>query len=123
MRRDRKKIAAVIPNKHNITVMGAISDQLKRPFFLVADSTNEEECRDYFRQLKSQVKPFLANRRKPIIVLDNATAHKTAATMNVLNTMYHPLFLPSYSSNFNSVEWVWGLAKKEVRRRLVLQPW
>ena len=104
MKRDERKIAAVIPHQYHITVMGAIGHYLKRPFFLVADSTNAYEFRDFLRQLKEQIKPYYRSRKKPIILLDNAVAHKTAETMNVLNSKYTCLFLPPYSSTFNSIE-------------------
>ena len=83
-----------------ITIMGSIGNfvlilshlqiligtHLRKPFFLLAESTNEIEFIDYLNQLKTQVKEEYANKSpKPIILLDNHSAHRTAKSMKVLD--------------------------------------
>ena len=51
---------------------------MKEPLFLIAESTNEDEYIDFLKQLKVQVKSEYAYKSpKPIILLDNHSAHKT----------------------------------------------
>ena len=88
-----------------MTVFGAIGTPLSRPLFMVGDSTNEIQFRRFIRRLKERVRTDLAGKKKmPILLLDNASAHKTHISTNLLDTKFSTLFQPPYSCKFNSIE-------------------
>jgi hypothetical protein len=48
--------------------------------------------------------------------MDNHPAHKTPQSLALLRELkFEPLFFPSYSCEFNSVEHVWALCKQKLR--------
>ena len=56
--------------------------------------------------------------RNSVIILDNATFHKSLRTKEILNEHGHKLeFLPPYSPDFNLIENKWAQAKS-IRRKL-----
>ena len=54
-----------------------------------------------------------------IVLLDNASAHKTLLSKRALERKFQPLFQPAHSCRFNNIEFVWGLAKMAVRKKLL----
>ena len=57
--------------------------------------------------------------KKPYLILDNHRAHHAIINRSILNEHFHVLWLPAYSSRFNSIEQVWGIAKISLRRRML----
>ena len=55
---------------------------------------------------------------RPILVLDNAAAHKANDNDKLLNDNFTVLFMPPYSCRFNSIEHVWGVVKQMFKRRI-----
>ena len=51
------------------------------------------------------------------MVFDQLKAHKTYSVIAKLSTKALPLAQVSYSSNFNSVETIWSIAKKDFFKR------
>ena len=56
---------------HRVTVIAGIGTPLSRPVVTVARSTNQEDFRRFLNKLKEAVRPELAYREKPIVLLDN----------------------------------------------------
>ena len=84
---------------HRVTIVGAIGETLTRPVFMCAKSTNAKEFRRFLDMLKVAVRPHLAGtgRPKPIVLLDNASAHKTLLSKRFLEKKFQPLFQPPHS--------------------------
>ena len=63
-----------------------------------ASGTNQSDFRTFIRKLKTTVKSELAGKKfKPVVLLDNASAHKTHLSTNALEILFTPLFQPAYS--------------------------
>jgi hypothetical protein len=60
--------------------------------------TNQKEFRRFLDLLKNAVKPSLAGtgRPKPIVLLDNASAHKTLLSKRALERKFQPCFQPAH---------------------------
>ena len=95
------------------TVYGAIGKCLNRPivYRLEKSSTN---AADYYKFLTEDLLPSITNtRHKPILVFDQFRAHMTDEVILKLSTRCVPLPQVTYSSNFNSIETVWSIAKQK----------
>jgi transposase len=54
---------------------------------------------------------------KCIIVMDNASFHKSAETQDIIKDNGHTLlFLPRYSPDLNPIEGYWGIIKRKLRK-------
>ena len=112
----------VNPNLHFMTggrfvttCYGGIGTCLKKPvvFILRSKTTNEEHYVEFLTELHKQLKPGSG---KPILIYDRHTAHSSNVSWPVVTKWFRPLPQVSYSSNFNSVETVWSLAKRHYFR-------
>ena len=65
---------------------------------MVGSTTDAKQFRAFIRQLKDTVRPELAGKKfMPVLLLDNASAHKAHLSTNVLEQKFTPLFQPAYS--------------------------
>lgn len=67
------------------------------------------------------LKNFLVKDLKPgqIIVMDNATFHKSEATQRIINSAgCELLFLPPYSPDFNPIEKFWANLKRKIKNSI-----
>ncbi len=64
----------------------------------VCIGTNQKEFRSFLDQLKITVKPELQGqgRRKPLLLLDNHSAHKTLMSRKKLEKQFEPIFQPAH---------------------------
>ena len=93
------------PNNHVIddgrfavTVIGAIGKCLQQPVFELYDKTDEKNFIHFLRLLKSKLPPHID---KPIVFLDNHTAHKTKEVKKLLDRYFIPLMNVPHSCQFN----------------------
>ena len=75
-----------------------IGTPLDGPVFMIGDSTNGFEFRRFIEICKLRVRQELAGTGRPmqIMVLDNASAHTSSISMNLLKTKFKPLFMPPH---------------------------
>ena len=102
-----------------ITVMGAISQHLGKPLFTLETSTNGSAFMEFLIKLRQR---FPLKSTRVTIVLDNHKAHRTAdvsALAKKLNFQF--MFMPPYSPEFNCIEALWGVLKKDFKRRVLEQ--
>lgn len=86
---------------------------------MVGLSTCAEEFSDFLEMVANSVGQLPANVDKPILVLDNATAHHAHAVRSKLER-FQVRFLPAHSSPLNSIERLWALIKGRFRQLLGL---
>ena len=107
--------------RFNTTVYGAIGTCLNKPivFRLEKATTNSA---DYIKFLREDLLPAIDNRSrfKPILVFDQLRAHKTEPVMERLEPYVIPLPQVTYSSNFNSIETIWSIAKRSYFKHRLL---
>ena len=82
--------------------------------FELGESTNKVEFRAFLEKVHAQLKPGVV---KPVIVLDNHSAHRSKDQEPWLSDHFTVHFMPPYSCQFNSIEWVWGRLKETFKRR------
>ena len=98
MREDSPVTCALNGTCHRITVFGAIGTPLAKPVFYLAKSTNEEDFLKFLNKVKEAVSPTAQRaREKPVILLDNHSAHKTQKSLKRLNQYFQPLFQTPHS--------------------------
>ena len=88
-------IVALKPNANvfSLTVFGAIGTTLSKPLFHVCDSTNRVDFKKFIRELKVCVRSELWGKKfKPVLLLDNHSAHTTIDSKTVLDTNFEALF-------------------------------
>ena len=104
--------------RHTRTVYGCVGESLAKPVYMFALSTNKI---DYIRFLHLVARSVRSTTGvKPILVYDGHPAHRSRECLAVANLYFRPLQQCSYSCCFNSVEAVWGVAKKDYMKRLLL---
>ena len=112
----------IILNKNRgqgITVIGAISEQLSKPLFMLAKSTNSEEFMTFLKQLRGR---FSSQKDRVIhLVLDNAAAHhNNFVKLLAARLKIELMFLPAYTPELNPIEALWGIIKRDFRKRLMM---
>ena len=90
---------------------GAIGDCLDRPVFMKGKSTNEDEFCSFIRKVAKHVKCEYVGSKRPVVILDNASGHRSKKSRKLLSEHFFPVFMPPHSSFFNSVERVWSVSK------------
>jgi transposase len=100
-------------------VIGAISEQLSKPLFMLAKSTNSEEFMAFLKQLRSR---FSSQKDRVIhLVLDNAAAHhNNFVKLLAARLKIEMMFLPAYTPELNPIEALWGIIKRDFRKRLMM---
>jgi len=95
------------------TVYGAVGECIRGNCFYseIHDSTNQEDFTGFIRNLAAQLVPA-PNGVKPVIVLDNHSAHKGAGRVELLEQFFRIEYTPVYSSPLNGpIESVWSVLK------------
>ena len=77
---------------HRVTIIGAIGANLTKPVFTIASSTNQKDFRKFLKVLKDAVKEEYHCREKPILLVDNASAHTASVTKKELMLKFQTLF-------------------------------
>lgn len=90
-------------------MFGGIGDCLDEPVFMKGKSTNSEDFWFFIEEVAKHIK---IGSKKPVLIMDNATAHTAKINRNRLNDYFIPVYMPSHSSSFNSVERIWAVAKR-----------
>jgi len=102
-----------------ITVMGAISQHLGKPLWSMEASTNSAAFVAFLHKLRQR---FPLKKTRVTIVLDNARAHLTAEAKKVAEELnFELMFMPPYTPEFNCIEALWSVIKKDFKRRVLLQ--
>ena len=100
-----------------ITVFGAISTSFEQPVFVKSTSTNKEGVLRFLPLLR---KSFVDPDQKVFVVLDNHPSHHTKdVTALAANLNFELMFLPPYSPELNSIEALWGIVKRSVKKQLI----
>ena len=102
-----------------ITVMGAISQHLGKPLFTMEVSTNSQAFMSFLHKLRQR---FPLRKTRVTIVLDNARAHQTSDAKKLAEDLnFELMFMPPYTPEFNCIEALWSVIKKDFKRRVLLQ--
>ena len=84
-------------------------------------TTNGANFQKFLQHLKSRLRNAYS-RKRVYLVLDNHTAHATKLSAKLMADLnFYPLFLPAYTSYFNSVENLWALLKQHFMRFMCIQ--
>ena len=102
-------------NVFTIEWVGAIGNCLTDSQFMIGDSTNQIQFRQFMLQVLGNLKEGV---HRPILILDNAGAHRANDNKQFLDDNFTVMFMPPYSCRFNSIENVWGMIKQMFRRRM-----
>ena len=105
--------------QHRITCFGAIGNALKGNMFCqLYNTTNGANFRKFLRLLKANLRNQYSN-RTVYLCIDNHSGHHSEKSLKIMTQLgFTPIFLPSYSSYFNSVEYLWSLMKCHFRKLL-----
>ena len=76
------------PMLKNITVYGAITKALPQPVFFTSTTTNQHEFSRFLDHLIEKTRLL----RRPVLVLDNHRAHKTADNMAKMSEHFEVFF-------------------------------
>ena len=90
-----------------VTLFGAVGSCLKGgTLYMTAPATDIPSFKRFLVELAGAVKdPY--TKRRPYLVLDNHSAHRSAQVREQLER-FHAIFQPAYSSPFNVQETVWA---------------
>ena len=106
--------------RYSCTLIGSIGLCITGGFLLTkARSTNKEDVLEHLKTLKRNLRN---KNSRPYIVLDNCTAHHSRDVVRYLEDHFKPLFMPSYSPFYNSVETLWSQIKRRIKHRLIDNP-
>ena len=95
-----------------MTMIGALALDGFRGFMTIDATTSSDVFHAFVEQ---ELLPHL--RRGDVVVMDNWSAHKTAAVLKTIrNAGAEALFLPAYSPQYNPIEKAWSKMKTMMRR-------
>jgi hypothetical protein len=115
-RKDERVVLPLPGQQKSLTLIGALGLCLTDIFVgRIYDKTNGANFQDLMRVVLSK---FKAGVVKPILILDNHSAHRRRDIRDWLNHHFEVHFMPVSSCQFNSIELLWGLIKRNLRRRL-----
>ena len=91
---------------------------MNKPLFMFAKSTNDEDFVAFLKLLRGR---FAYCKSTTIhLVLDNAAAHHTNYVKQVAAKLKIELmFLPAYTPELNPIEALWGIIKRDFKKRLM----
>ena len=98
----------------SVTVYGAVSRAIPTAVFLTSTTTNAAEFSRFLDHLAEKSRHLA----RPVLVLDNHRAHKTADNLAKAALHFEVVFQPPYSSEANAQETVWAAAKRSYLQRL-----
>lgn len=86
---------------------------------MLAKSTNSEDFMAFLKLLRSK---FMYSKGRTIhLVLDNAAAHhNNLAKQLAAKLKIELMFLPAYTPELNPIEALWGIIKRDFRKRLMM---
>ena len=102
-----------------ITVMGAISQHLGKPLWSLEESTNSFAFMSFLEKLRGR---FPLKSTRVTVVLDNARAHCTTNAKQLAEKLNLELmFMPPYTPEFNCIEALWSIIKRDFKRRVLME--
>ena len=104
----------------NVTVFGAIGSCLKSPVYMLADTTNAHNFKMFVKRIHENVK--FGIEIKPLLVYDGHPAHRSHQSRAVIAKYFTDFLNVPYSCNFNAIEKVWFVAKRQMLKKLLLIP-
>jgi transposase len=111
-RGDKSLRKSVQGSWETITMIGALAIDGFRGFMTIDAGTSAEVFRAF---VSHELVPSL--REGDIVVMDNLSAHKDKATLEMIRAAGgEVLFLPPYSPEFNPIERTWSKMKELMRR-------
>ena len=97
-----------------ITVFGAISTSFDKPVFMKAPSTNKDAVLKFLPLLRNK---FPDPDQKVFVILDNHPSHHTREVVQLASDLnFEFMFLPPYCPELNSIEALWGIIKRNVKK-------
>jgi transposase len=103
-----------------VTLYGAIGNCLTRPQFMTAASTSIDNTEQFLHRLTLSIKTQ-EGAGKPLLVIDNHSAHRSLKIRGLLAENFDVLWLPTQSSPFNSIESLWAFLKNKFRSQVATQ--
>ena len=98
-------------------MIGAISQFLGKPVFSLGKGTTAAGFQDFLRKLR---KRFSTSSRIVTGVLDNHKAHTSPLSKQLTQELNMELmFMPPYSPEFNCIEALWSVIKRDFKRRVL----
>jgi transposase len=88
---------------------------------MLGESTNAEEFVEFLKLVTENLKPEY-QKRKPYLVIDNASAHTKSESKQAIADSFIPMNVPPYSCQFNSIEHLWAVLKHNIRKMLFEAP-
>ena len=96
-----------------MTCYGAIGDCLSRPVYYWANSTRQDHYRAFLSLVHGSVKPEVG---KAFLLQDGHRAHTTNLSKRLASRLFIAFSTVPHSSNFNSIETVWSVAKRNFQK-------
>ena len=96
----------------------AIGNCLTVPYVhLIRGTTNQVFFLEFLRLLTEHIDwNKLEDHKKPYLIHDGHTAHRTAEVVSYMRLHFRPLRIPRYSCQFNSIEHLFGFVKTVYRK-------
>lgn len=109
MRGTRPIIPAAGSNRR-LCVYGALNYRTGQSHYMIHPKKNARQFGEFLRQLLEH-----DSERRLVLVIDNASYHRTKAVLNLLDDHRDHVFviwLPRYSPELNLIEGLWGYLKR-----------
>ena len=97
-----------------LTILGAIGNVLRKPCFVMGDSTNATDV----LELLEMVVANLPTSQRPYIIFDGHRAHRARIVKAYMEEHFVPMQMPKHSCEFNVQEKVWRAVKMRNRAGL-----
>ena len=103
------------------TVFGAIGTALVKPCISIEKSTNKEAFLTFLKLMKRNLRD--PNSKELVyLVMDNHKSHKSCLCREFLEENFVPVWLPSGTPQFNSIESLWSPFKQQMKKVLLDAP-
>ena len=100
----------------NVTVYGAIGKFMRKPCFLVANTTCKEHMVTFLHLLRESMADECTKIR---LVMDNHRSHHSKVAKAAFRSLnISPFYLPPYSSKYNPIETLWSSLKVQYRKNV-----